>query len=114
MQRLVAASGFVVGNDWFLLADIYCSHRLVILRTAAVGFKGYIYRSVDRLLEHFHPIFLILLYVETLDRHCSFEHFSRQFLPIPALVLGDFGGAEFTLPSSFDCYPLEAVERLVE
>ncbi|KZV50050.1 adenylyl-sulfate kinase 3-like [Dorcoceras hygrometricum] len=61
-----------------------------------------------------HPIFLILFSVETLDRHCSFEHFSRRFLPIPALVLGDFGGAEFTLPSSFDCYPLEAVERLVE
>ncbi|KZV26626.1 hypothetical protein F511_21118 [Dorcoceras hygrometricum] len=29
MQRLVIASGFVVGNDWFLLTDIYCSRRLL-------------------------------------------------------------------------------------
>ncbi|KZV27563.1 hypothetical protein F511_10967 [Dorcoceras hygrometricum] len=36
------------------------------------------------------------------------------FIQSRALVLGDFGGAEFTLTSSFDCYPLEAVERLVE
>ncbi|KZV23090.1 hypothetical protein F511_16320 [Dorcoceras hygrometricum] len=38
----------------------------------------------------------------------------RRFLPIPAFVFDDFGGAGFLVSFSVDCYSLEVVERLVE